>query len=96
MTSTAPPPVAAGGNWLMTSAAAKADLARRMRDALRPLRLRLLAADVSPLSAAFHYADASALLPPLGHPDHLPRLIDLCSRENVRVLLPTRDADLLF
>ena len=92
----APPPFAAGGHWLLTSAAAKADLARRLRDALHAAGLRLHAADASPLSAAFHFADAHHLLPPLDDPRFLPVLLDLCAREHIRVLLPTRDAELLY
>lgn len=90
-----PPPFAAGGNWLLAGAAAKVDLVVRLRAALEAAGLRLFAADSSPLSAALHFAHGSVVLPPTAHPDFLPRLLGFCARNDVRVLLPTRDADLL-
>ena len=96
MTTLAPPPFAAGGNWLLTSAAAKVDLTRRLRSALNAAGLRLHAADLSPFSAAFPFADAHHLLPSLDDSRFLPVLLDLCAREHIRVLLPTRDAELLY
>ncbi len=91
-----PPPFAAGGHWLLTSAAAKVDLTCRMRAALNAAGLRLVAADHSPHAAALRFGDDHVLLPALDSPDFLPRLLELCSRRNIRVILPTRDADLRY
>lgn len=92
----APPPFAARGNWLIPSAAAKVDLTRRMREALNAIGLRLHAADSSPLSAAFHFSDGHFLLPSIEEAHFMRCLKTACAERNIRVILPTRDADLLF
>lgn len=84
------------GNWLMTSAGAKVDLAVRMRRALHAAGGRLYAADRSPLSAAFAFADGHILLPDLADVRFVPTLLDACRQRGITVVLPTRDADLLF
>ena len=91
-----PPSFTAGGNWLITSASAKVDLARRMREALNSCGLRLFTTDRSDLSAAFHFSDGHFLLPSLGADDFLNQLMETCLARNIRVILPTRDADLRF
>ena len=96
MPNVAPPSFAAGGNWLVTSASAKVDLVRRMREALNSAGLRLFATDHSPLSAAFHFSDGHFLLPSLEDADFLNQLMGNCRARNIRVILPTRDADLRF
>ena len=96
MPNTAPPSFASGGNWLVTSASAKVDLVRRMREALNSNGLRLFATDHSPLSAAFHFSDGHFLLPSVEDAGFLDQLIDNCHTRNIRVILPTRDADLRF
>ncbi len=96
MDNSAPPAFAAGGNWLLTSAAAKVDLTQRFRSALNAAGLRLHAADVSPLSAAFRFSDGHVLLPPIEDPRFMPDLMAVCAERNIRVILPTRDGDLRF
>ena len=91
-----PPSFAADGNWLITSASAKVDLVRRMREALNSKGLRLFATDRSNLSAAFHFSDGHFLLPPIEASDFLDQLIATCHAHHIRVILPTRDADLRF
>ncbi len=96
MPNSSPPSFAAGGNWLITSASAKVDLVRRMRQALNAKELRLFSTDQSSLSAAFHFSDGHFLLPPIESSDFLDQLIATCHAHHIRVLLPTRDADLRF
>lgn len=96
MPNSTPPAFAIGGNWLVTSAAAKVDLVRRMREALNSVGLRLFATDHSPLSAAFHFSDGHFLLPSIEEGGFLNQLIENCHARDIRVILPTRDADLRF
>lgn len=84
------------GNWLMTSAGAKVDLVQRMRRALNVAGCCLYAADCSPLSAAFAFADGHFLLPDMEDDGFVPQLIDACIKRGITVVLPTRDAELLF
>ena len=91
-----PPSFAAGGNWLLTSASAKVDLARRMRAALNAVGLKLYASDSSPFSAALHFSDEPLVLPSNESNGFLALLLETCAEKNVRVILPSRDADLRF
>jgi carbamoyl-phosphate synthase large subunit len=55
---------------------------------------RVLAADVSDLSSAFHLADAGFLVPPCTSREFVPALTDLCEREAIRLVVPTIDPEL--
>lgn len=94
-TSLDPPAYAANKNWLLTSAGAKVDLTRRIRNALHHHHLKLYTCDISTDSAAFHFSDNHFLLPTNHAGGYLPELIKSCRQHNIGVILPTRDEDLL-
>src|SRR5690606_9719175 len=54
---------------------------------------RVLAIDSSWYSAAFHEADAGFLVPRISDPDHVPRLLEICEREGVDLIVPTTDRE---
>jgi carbamoyl-phosphate synthase large subunit len=83
-------------NVLVSSAGRRVGLVRAFREALRELGVegRVLAADVSDLSSAFHLADAGFLVPPCTSPEFVPALTDLCGREAIRLVVPTIDPEL--
>jgi carbamoyl-phosphate synthase large subunit len=57
--------------------------------------LRVLAVDVQPeFSSAFHGADASFKAPHCLDEGFVPRLLDICRNENVKLLVPTIDTEL--
>jgi carbamoyl-phosphate synthase large subunit len=81
---------------LVTSAGRRGALVGLLRRALAEAGLegRVLAADASPLSAAYHLADAGFLVPPHRDPGHVDALLDLCRQEDVRLVVPTHDGEL--
>jgi carbamoyl-phosphate synthase large subunit len=83
-------------NVLVSSAGRRVGLVRAFRAALRELGVegRVLAADVSDLSSAFHLADAGFLVPPCTSREFVPALTDLCEREAIRLVVPTIDPEL--
>lgn len=82
-------------NVLVTSASRKVALVRAFRSALaREGGGRVIAADISPLSAALYEADAGVLLPRSDSEAFVPAVIDLCRRYDVGLLVPTRDEEL--
>ena len=85
-----------GFNVLISSAGRRVGLVRAFRQALEELGLhgQVLAADVSDLSSAFHLSDESFLVPPCTSPEFVPVLLDLCSREQVQLVVPTIDPEL--
>lgn len=83
-------------NVLISSAGRRVALLRAFRAALEELGLegRVLAADMSPLAAAFHDADAGFVVPRCTDPQFVPALLRLCAEQNVRVVIPTIDTEL--
>lgn len=83
-------------NVLLTSVGRRVSLVRAFRKEIAAYAPggRLLAADVSSLSAGFHDADAGFLVPPCTDPSYIPQLLDLVHRERVRVVVPLIDTEL--
>jgi len=66
---------------------------RRSLDALG-LKGRILAADMSKLSSAAALADGAFIVPRCTSDEFVPFMLDLCRRENIRVIVPTIDTEL--
>jgi carbamoyl-phosphate synthase large subunit len=81
---------------LVTSAGRRGALIDLLRRALAEAgeEGRVLAADASPLSAAYHLADEGFLLPRHDDPGHVDALLDLCIRQGVRLVIPAHDGEL--
>jgi carbamoyl-phosphate synthase large subunit len=60
------------------------------------LEPRMLATDITPVSAAFHATEAARLVPRYSDPACLDRLLDLCRDMAVGLIVPTIDPDLPF
>jgi len=83
-------------NILISSAGRRVALLRIFREALRALGIpgRVLAADMSATSGAYHAADDSWQVPSCTRPDFVPEVLDLCRRERIRLIVPTIDTEL--
>jgi len=83
-------------NILFTSAGRRVALIRHFSRALRQLQLdgSICAADVSDQSPAFHIADRSYLVPRVDTAGYIPRLLEICSHEQIRIVIPLIDTEL--
>jgi carbamoyl-phosphate synthase large subunit len=83
-------------NVLISSAGRRVALLEIFRRTLRGMHLdgEVLAVDMSRLSSAFHAADRAYQVPACRDPDFIPVMLDLCRREQVRLLVPTIDPEL--
>jgi len=81
---------------LVSSAGRRVALVGTFRSVLAELGLppRVVAADVSLLSAACAAADHSVRVPPCTDPDFVPTMVEICRQEDVRLLVPTIDTEL--
>jgi carbamoyl-phosphate synthase large subunit len=81
---------------LLSSAGRRVELLRGFRAALDALGVdgRVLAADRSWYSSAVHSADAHYEVPSCDAPDFIPRMLDLCSAQEVDLVVPTIDPEL--
>lgn len=55
---------------------------------------RILAADMSPLSAAYHSADEAFIVPRCTCSEYIPTMLKICRREAVMLVVPTIDTEL--
>jgi carbamoyl-phosphate synthase large subunit len=83
-------------NILFTCAGRRVVLLREFRRAMQELGVtgKIVATDVTPASAAYHTADAGALVPPAGTIDYVPALKRLCVQHKIGLLIPLTDLDL--
>lgn len=82
---------------LLSSAGRRTELLQCFRNDARDLGLdlRVLAVDLQPeYSAACQVSDARFAVPECGSPDFIPRMLELCQRERVSLLVPTIDPEL--
>lgn len=83
---------------LIASAGRRVGLSNAFRQAARDLGMkpRIVAVDLDPsMSAACAMADTAHAVPRVTDPAYVPTLLDICQRENVRLLIPTIDTELV-
>jgi carbamoyl-phosphate synthase large subunit len=83
-------------NVLISSAGRRVALLRIFRETLLELGLpgQVFATDMSPVSGAFHEADESWKVPRCTSAEFVPRMLELCRRRRVRLVVPTIDPEL--
>lgn len=83
-------------NVLISSAGRRVALMDAFRADLTALGLtgRVLANDMSDLSAAWHSSDGSFSVPSCTAPDYVERMLTICAEQEVRLLVPTIDPEL--
>lgn len=81
-------------NVLILSAAAKVPLVRAFAGAAHARGGRVLAADLGPDNAALFEADEAVILPRSDAPGFPDALAEACAAHAVRLIVPTRDAEL--
>jgi carbamoyl-phosphate synthase large subunit len=65
--------------------------------AIRMMRekTRIVGVDMNPFSAGLYVVDKGYVVPSADDRSFIPRLIDICAEENIKVLIPTVDEELL-
>jgi carbamoyl-phosphate synthase large subunit len=62
--------------------------------AFQALGCRIVGVDCDPASVGFKFADAAYVVPRVGAPDYLERMLGVCRRERVDLFLPALDEEL--
>ena len=84
-------------NILITSASRKVSLVRAFQQALsREGGGKVIAIDANPFSPALYFADDHYLVPQSKDEGFLPVILRLCEKLNVKLIIPTRDEELLL
>lgn len=81
-------------NVLITSAAAKVPLVAAFRAAAHARGGKVLISDLSPQVETAAHADGFVSLPRSDDPSYPDKLLEACIREDIALLVPTRDAEL--
>jgi carbamoyl-phosphate synthase large subunit len=81
---------------LLTSVGRRVELVRAFREAYKTLELesRIIAVDIDPLAPALQIADRPYIVPRLESTDYLRTLLDVCHREDVKLIFPLIDPDI--
>lgn len=83
-------------NVLLTSVGRRVELVRSFRAAYERLGLagRIIATDIDDLAPAFQVVDLAIRVPKISDPEYLPTIIDICSAEQIGLLLPLIDPEI--
>lgn len=81
-------------NILITSASRKVSLIKSFKNILGKRRGKVIAGDSNLFSAAFFFADEFCVLPEDSSPDFLNKILKLCTKHKINLIVPTRDEEL--
>lgn len=85
-------------NVLITSVSKKVWLVETFKNALAQaegVSGKVVSADSDPLSAGFYKSDKYCIVPYSDEPDFIPEILSICKKEKIRLIVPTRDGELL-
>lgn len=85
-------------NILILSAGRRVELVQSFQKAAQRLKISstVIAGDCSETAPALYLADKKVILPRISEGHYIDEIIGLCKEENVRLLIPTIDTDLLL
>lgn len=83
-------------NILFTSVGRRVELLRAFREAYKSLGMggQIVALDMDPLAPALQLADRPYLVPGLRSSEYIPTLVEICRREQVKLIFPLIDPDI--
>ncbi|MCP4713844.1 MAG: hypothetical protein GY868_01905, partial [Deltaproteobacteria bacterium] len=85
-------------NILFTSVGRRVSLVRHFQKLIKELRLEGMVAgvDVFADAPAFHVVDCALTICRIDDPDYIPQLLHICKVNNINLLFPLIDTDLLL
>lgn len=82
-------------NILITSASRKVSLVRNFKKALGS-NGKIIAADINPESPALYFADDYVIVPRSDNPNFINFITDFCKKKEIKLIIPTRDEELIL
>lgn len=86
-------------NVLITSAGRRGALVKCFKKSIREMENcigKIISVDASPLAAALHLSDKHCIVPRILDPDYINILLNICKEENIKLVIPTIDTELLI
>lgn len=84
-------------NILLLSAGRRVELIECFRNAAKKqdIKSRIVAADISNLAPAIYFADKHYIIPKIGEDGYIEKIIEICQKETISLIIPTIDTELL-
>lgn len=85
-------------NILILSAGRRVELVQSFKKAAKRLNIKsnVVAGDCSETAPAIYFADRKAILPRINESNYIDEIISVCKKENINLVIPTIDTDLLL
>jgi carbamoyl-phosphate synthase large subunit len=85
-------------NILILSAGRRVELVQCFQKAAKKLSVKsnIVAGDCSDTAPALYFADKAYMLPRIHEPNYINVIIDACNQENISLIVPTIDTDLML
>jgi len=85
-------------NVLITSVSRKVWLVKSFKDALKKVgnNGKVISVDIDPLSAGLYVSDKYYLAPNSTDKDFIPKILKICKKENIKLVIPSRDEELML
>lgn len=85
-------------NILILSAGRRVELVQSFQRAAKRLGIKsnVIAGDCSNTAPAIYFSDKKVILPRIDEPNYIDSIIDVCQNENISLIVPTIDTDLIF
>ena len=84
-------------NLLILSAGRRVELIKRFKSARNRLNIngKIIAVDISKTAPAIYFADKYYIIPRISDATYIDSLIEICKKENIALIVPTIDTELL-
>jgi carbamoyl-phosphate synthase large subunit len=85
-------------NILILSAGRRVELLQCFKRAAQRINIssRIVAADMNNLAPALYFSDKYFIVPRIDHKDYINKIIEICIEENISLIVPTIDTELLL
>jgi carbamoyl-phosphate synthase large subunit len=85
-------------NILILSAGRRVELVNLFIKAAKDLNVKskVVAADCSNTAPALYFSDKNVILPKIDDPQYIDKIIENCKKENIKLIVPTIDTDLIL
>jgi len=86
-------------NILISSAGRRGALVKCFKDTIKGMEKcngKVISVDASPLAAALHLSDKHYIVPRISDPNYINILLNICKEENIKLIIPTIDTELLI
>ncbi len=84
-------------NILILSAGRRVELIKCFKEAaeIKDIKSTIIAADISKTAPATYFADKSYIIPRIHEKGYIESIIDICNKEDIRLVVPTIDTELM-